>query len=92
MQYVFHDTQMMLTSDAAAQALLAYFASLELAWCADEVELPAIDEDGALMWERLFVGPATRLRSMRADDDLLESPDASFVADLSRRTRALHTR
>ncbi len=89
MQYLFHETRAVLTSSAAASALMRYSASLVTAWCADNVDVPAIDGDGSLVLERMSVGPANRIRSVRAVDDALESEDASFVADLGRRTIAL---
>ncbi|MFK4484824.1 hypothetical protein [Curtobacterium sp. AB7] len=91
MRYLFHETRAVLVSSATAGALMRYFTSLTSAWCADDVEVPAIDVDGHIILERMSVGPANRIRSVHAADDALESDDASFVVELDRRTHALHT-
>ncbi|MCE0459698.1 hypothetical protein [Curtobacterium flaccumfaciens] len=92
MHYLFHDRRALLTTSAAAGAVVEYSAVLQRAQRSDDVDVPAIDTDGFVVRERLHIEPTSRLRAVPAADDLLEDDDADFVADLAHRRAALRAR
>jgi hypothetical protein len=89
MQYLIHNARTFLCGSAAAAAVMRYRSSLQLVLGTDSVDLPAIDLDGSSIRVRLRISPRTRLRSIWADDDELESDDRLFVAGLRDRAALL---
>jgi hypothetical protein len=89
MQYLFHDLDEVLTSDAAAAALGEYADCLARSWCADEVTVPVIDQSGFRASEQFLLGPASVITALRAADDVLEADDHAFVRDMAERMRTL---
>ncbi|OII34751.1 hypothetical protein BIU98_01935 [Curtobacterium sp. MMLR14_010] len=89
MQYLIHNTRTFLTGSAAAGAVMRYRTSLQLVLGTDSVDLPAIDLDGTATRVRLRISPRTRLRSVWAEDDELESDDRVFVNALRDRAALL---
>ena len=89
MQYLIHNARTFLTGSAAAGAVMRYRTSLQLVLGTDSVDLPAIDLDGTATRVRLRISPRTRLRSVWAEDDELESDDRGFVDALRDRAALL---
>jgi hypothetical protein len=89
MQYLIHNARSFLTGSAAAGAMIRYRSALKLVRGTDSVDLPAIDFDGSATRVRLRISPWTRLRSVWAEDDELESDDQLFVDALRDRAALL---
>jgi hypothetical protein len=68
---------------------MRYRSSLKMVRGTGSVDLPAIDFDGSGMRVRLRISPRTRLRSVWAEDDELESDDQLFVDALRDRAALL---
>lgn len=88
-QYLTYSGVPLLTSDAAADATLAYCSALAQSRLADVVRVPSIDSDGVPIRVGMVLGPAIPVLAVPAPDDVLESDDDVFVRDLEMRTAAV---
>jgi hypothetical protein len=89
MQYLTYSGVPLLTSDAAADATLAYCSALAQSRISDVVRVPSIDMNGISIRVAMVLGPAIPLLAVPAPDDALESDDEVFVHDLEMRTTAV---
>jgi hypothetical protein len=92
MKYVVYGLTSVLTSSAAASAVMRYAVALGHAGCGDLVAIPAVDIAGVPIAVEVLLGPGIPLLAEPAADDLLEPEHGEFIADLDQRTRALSVR
>ncbi|MBF4616065.1 ANTAR domain-containing protein [Curtobacterium sp. VKM Ac-1376] len=86
MKNVVYGNSRVMTSDATADAVLAYSVVLAQNSTTDVVEVPTADAHGVATTVGLLLGPATTVMTEPAPDDELEPEDDAFVAELIRRT------
>ena len=89
MHYLTYSGVPLLTSDAAADATLAYCSALAQGRITDVVRVPSIDANGMPTRVAMVLGPAIPVLAVPAPDDELEPDDAVFVRDLEMRTAAV---
>jgi hypothetical protein len=89
MKYLVYGLSSVLTSSAAATAVLQYTAALGQSGLTDVVTMPAIDLTGADTVISLVLGPGIPVLAEEAADDQLEPTDVAFVNDIAARTRAV---
>lgn len=89
MKYLVYGLSTILTSSAAALAVLHYTAALAEHGRTDVVTVPAIDLTGARTLTSIVLGPGIPILAEEAADDILEPADQPFVNDLTTRTHTL---
>ncbi|PYY46219.1 hypothetical protein [Curtobacterium sp. MCBD17_023] len=89
MQYLTYAGVPLLTSDAAADATLAYCSALAQSRVTDVVRVPSVDANGIPIRVAMVLGPVIPVLAVPAPEDVLESDDAVFVHDLEMRTAAV---
>ncbi|MBF4616066.1 hypothetical protein [Curtobacterium sp. VKM Ac-1376] len=89
MKYLVYGLSSILTSSAAATAVLQYTAALGQSALTDVVTMPAVDLTGAETFVSLVLGPGIPVLAEEAADDLLEPADLDFVDEIAARTRAV---
>ncbi|PZE62902.1 hypothetical protein DEJ33_00145 [Curtobacterium sp. MCPF17_047] len=89
MMYLVYGLSSILTSSAAAAAVLQYTAALSQSSLADVVTMPAVDLSGANTSVSLVLGPGIPVLTEDASDDVLEPAHQEFVDDITDRTRAV---
>ena len=85
MKYLVYGNDRIMTGDAIADAVMAYSAVLAQHSTTDIVHVPTTDSYGTATTVGLILGPAIAVMTESAPDDELETEDAAFVAELSRR-------
>lgn len=88
MKYVVYGLSSILTSSAAATAVLQYTAALSQSALTDVVTMPAVDLTGARTEVDLVLGPGIPVLAEEAADDVLEPTDQDFLDDIAARTHA----
>ena len=88
MKYVVYGLFSILTSSAAATAVLQYTAALSQSALTDVVTMPAVDLTGARTEVDLVLGPGIPVLAEEAADDVLEPTDQDFLDDIAARTHA----
>lgn len=88
MKYLVYGFSSILTSDAAATAVLRYTAALGQSALTDVVAVPAVDLSGMPTDTSIVLGPGIPVLVEEAGDDALEVQHQSFVNDVAARTRA----
>jgi hypothetical protein len=91
MQYLVYGLSSILTSSAAATAVLQYAAALGQSSLTDVVTMPAVDLNGAVTSVSFVLGPGIPVLAEEAADDVLEPADVDFVNDIAARTHAVLT-
>lgn len=91
MRYLVYGLSSILTSNAAASAVVHYAAALGQSNLTDVVTVPVIGLIGAPTTVTLVLGPGIPVLIEDAPDDPLESADTPFVTDIETRTRAVLT-
>jgi len=89
MKYIHYSDTMIMTSDLAADAVMDLAEALAKKNDAASVEVPTVDADGAVITERILIGPSSQIVLAPAPDDELEPETDDFVRDLRGRIRAL---
>lgn len=89
MKYLVYGLSSILTSDAAATAVLQYAAELGRHALTDIVTLPAVGVVGERTTVTLVLGPGIPLLAEEAPDDELEPTDRTFVTDVTTRIQAV---
>lgn len=89
MKFLVYGFSSILTSDAAATAVLHYTAALGQSSLTDVVTVPAIDLTGMPTDTSIVLGPGIPLLAEDAGDDALEVQHQSFVNNVAARTRAV---
>jgi hypothetical protein len=92
MKTIHYSDAVILTSDAAADAVMDYATALATHGTADSVSVPTVDEDGFETLVRVLIGPASQMVVEPAPDDELEPESRTFVADVRMRIDRLHDR
>jgi hypothetical protein len=85
MKYPSYGAAKILTSDAAASAVLHYAAILARTRDADVVDVPTSDADGLLAYASVVLDPGVPVMAENAPDDALEEEDRDFVDELTAR-------
>jgi hypothetical protein len=85
MKNLVYGNSRVMTSDATADAVLAYSVVLAQNSTTDVVEVPTADAHGVATTVGLLLGPAMTVMTEPAPDDELEPEDDAFVAELRRR-------
>ncbi|MBF4616212.1 hypothetical protein [Curtobacterium sp. VKM Ac-1376] len=89
MMYLVYELSSILTSSAAATAVLQYTAALGQSALTDVVTMPSVDLTGAQTSVSLVLGPGIPVLAEEAADDVLEPGDLAFVDDIAARTQAV---
>lgn len=89
MKWIRYIESSVLTSDAAADAVLSYARTLAQHHSADSVDVPAVGDDGSNIIVSMLVGPASQLVIEPAPDDELEPESDAFVSDMCHRIEQL---
>ncbi|MBM7476368.1 hypothetical protein [Curtobacterium herbarum] len=92
MKYVVYGLTSVLTSSAAASAVMRYAVALGQAGSSDLVAIPAVDIAGVPIAVEVLLGPGVPLLAEPAADDLLEPEHREFIGDLEERTRTVLAR
>lgn len=92
MKYVVYGLTSVLTSSAAASAVMRYAVAVGRAGTSDLVAIPAVDIAGVPIAVEVLLGPGVPVLAEPAADDLLEPEHQEFVDDLAERTRVLTAR
>jgi hypothetical protein len=71
-----------LTEDGVADALMAYARTLAVVGKADVVQVPGIDETGAVRTYDLLIGPASQISCHDTDDAAVEMGASAAIARL----------
>jgi hypothetical protein len=87
MKYVVYGLTSVLTSSAAASAVMRYAAALGQTGSSDVVAIPAVDLAGVPIAVEVLFGPGVPVLAEPAADDLLEPEHREFIDDLAERTR-----
>lgn len=87
MKYVVYGLSSVLTSSAAASAVMRYAVTLGQTGGSDLVAIPAVDIAGVPIAVEVVLGPGVPVLAEPAADDLLEPEHREFVDDLAERTR-----
>jgi hypothetical protein len=85
MKYLSYGSSAILVGDDTAAAVLHYTAILALTNSADVVEVPTIDDQGAMSTADIVLGPGIPLIATPAPDDVLEEDHPVFVEELTSR-------
>jgi hypothetical protein len=85
MKRIHYSDAVVLTSDAAADAVMDYATALATRGAADTVNIPTVDDDGFETIVRMLIGPASQMVVEPAPDDELEPESRTFVADVRNR-------
>lgn len=89
MKYVVYGLTSVLTSSAAASAVMRYAVAVGRAGTSDLVAIPAVDIAGVPIAVEVLLGPGVPVLAEPAADDLLEPEHQEFVDELAERTRVL---
>jgi hypothetical protein len=87
MKFIHYSSTTVLTSDIAADAVVEYAAVLAHDGEAEVIDVPAVDDDGVAIIERMLLGPASLIVVEPAPDDVLEPDDRDFARALAERAR-----
>lgn len=86
MKYLVYGLSSVLTSSAAASAVLQYTAALSQSGLADVVTVPVVDLTGAHTFVDLVLGRGIPVMAEDAADDVLEPAHQEFVNNTAART------
>lgn len=89
MKRIHYAGDVLLTSDAVAEAVVEYAAALARAESSTELTIPVILENGMAAKASLLLGPASQLVAQPAVDPVGELDDALLVESIVERTSAL---
>lgn len=89
MKLIHYAGDVLLTSDAIAQAVVEYAAALARAESSTELTIPIVLSDGTTATASLLLGPASQLVTQPAVGPVAELDDELLVDDIIARTNAL---
>lgn len=89
MQHLIYGYTSVLVSDTVADVILEYAAALSQSRLSDVVTVPTTDFSGLPSASRLLLAPGIAMMSEPAPDDVLETEERAFVAELRTRIVAV---
>jgi hypothetical protein len=89
MKRVAYGGESFITSDEAAEALLAFAAAAAMSEVAEVIAVPSVRDDGAMVVVELVIGPSSELITYPVDSRFAEPDTRSSTAALRARASEL---